>query len=155
LRIAGDGPKRRRVDAAISRLGLSDDVAILGGLKRDDLLAHYAQADFFVLPSIRESFGIAALEARCAGLPIVAMRAAGCGEFLRHDENALLAGDDAELSHHMARLATDDDLRRRLAEAKIDFARFEWPRVVDTHLDHYARAAKIARERNRNFQPGG
>src|SRR5207244_266114 len=59
--------------------------------------------------------GIAALEARCAGLPVVAMRRAGPAGFVRHECEGLLADDDAEMAAQIVRLATDERLRHSIA----------------------------------------
>ncbi|HEV7657870.1 MAG TPA: glycosyltransferase [Mycobacteriales bacterium] len=67
----------------------------------------YEQPDLFVAPAVLESFGIAALEARCAGLPVLARTAGGIGEFGGHDRHGLLAGSDSELVRDLVRLAAD------------------------------------------------
>ncbi len=139
LSIAGEGPERPGLERYIRRYRL-DDVTLLGAQPRAALADLYATADLFVLPSIRESFGIAALEARCAGLPVITMVGSGAVEFLRHEETALLAGTDADFADAWARLALDDDLRRRLAPPDAGLDRFAWPAVVATHLASYERA---------------
>ena len=104
---------------------------------------------FFVLPSIRESFGIAALEARCAGLPVVAMRGSGAEDFLSDKSNALLAADDAALAAGMARLTVDDALRSRLAPPDSALEAYDWTRVARAHLACYDRAREIAARRGK------
>lgn len=143
LRIAGEGPQRRAMERFIVRAGIEGEVTLAGTLPREGLRALYGEADIFALSSIRESFGIAALEARCAGLPVVAMRAAGVSDFLRDRETGLLAGDDAGLAGALVRLALDDALRARLAAPDPALARHDWPAVVEAHLAAYARAAAM------------
>lgn len=147
LRIAGDGPMRARLEAYVADQGLRGDIEFLGAVSRAALAEMHRRADLFALASIHESFGIAALEARCAGLPVVGMRESGIAEFLRHGETALLAGDDAEFARYLERLALDDGLRRRLAAADPTLARFDWPNVADAHLACYERATELARQR--------
>jgi glycosyltransferase involved in cell wall biosynthesis len=144
LRIAGDGPLRRRLERHVAEQGLKDSVTFLGAVSRQTLLENYREADLFVLASIRESFGIAALEARCAGLPVVGMRRSGLTEFLRHDETALLAADDSEFAQFLARLALGDAARKRLAETDPRLERFEWPTVAAAHIAAYERAIALA-----------
>jgi glycosyltransferase involved in cell wall biosynthesis len=145
LRIAGDGPLRGRLETYVANHGLRDAVSLLGAVPRQILAENYREADLFALASIRESFGIAALEARCAGLPVVGMRQAGIAEFLRHGETALLATDDGEFAQFLGRLALDGELRRRLAEADPQLDRFEWPAVAAAHLAVFERAIALAR----------
>jgi glycosyltransferase involved in cell wall biosynthesis len=109
------------------------------------LAENYRAADVFALPSIHESFGMAALEARCAGLPVVGMRRSGVTEFLRHDETALLARDDAEFAQFLARLALGDAARRRLAETDPQLERFDWSTVAAENLAAYERAIALVR----------
>lgn len=142
LCVAGAGPGLRPMQIYIARHKLQNAVTLLGAQSREALRDLYSRAHFFVLPSIREAFGIAALEARCASLPVIAMRAAGCADFLAtRGANQLLADNDAELGAHIVRLATDSALRESLAAPDPGLDRFAWPNVVKAHLDCYARLA--------------
>jgi glycosyltransferase involved in cell wall biosynthesis len=140
LRIAGDGPQRAALQRQIARHCRDMDVMLLGAVPREQLAAVYADADLFVLPSRREAFGLAALEARCAGLPVVAMRDSGAVDFLQHEQTALLAADDAALAAAIVRLALDDDLRARLAPPDPALDRYAWPNVINAHVAAYGRA---------------
>jgi glycosyltransferase involved in cell wall biosynthesis len=109
LHVAGDGPERPQLERYRKRHGLTDDIVFLGTLPRRALASLYREAHVFVMSSIRESFGIAVLEARCAGLPVVALKASGATEFLRNGETALLANNDNQFAHLWDRLAIDDE----------------------------------------------
>jgi glycosyltransferase involved in cell wall biosynthesis len=137
LQIAGDGPERPRLMQYIRRHHLDDRVELLGAVNHEELPKLYAHADMFVMSSRRESFGIAALEARCAGLPVIAMRGSGVEDFLRHDETALLAGDDESLKDCILRLTFDESLRTRLSPPDAALSRFAWPEVVAAHISVY------------------
>ena len=141
LTIFGDGPERNALERLRDRLGLDGAVTLAGAQPREALRAAYASAHLFVLPTEREAFGIAALEARCAGLPVVAMRASGVGDFLEHGRDALLADDDAELAAHIARLASSRTLRERLTPRRVDGHAFDWPSVSARHASCYERVA--------------
>lgn len=140
LRIAGEGPERVRLTRYISKHKLAANVTLLGLQTRASLRDLYGKSDIFVLPSRREAFGLAALEARCAGLPVIAMRAAGSSEFLRHGDTGLLAEDDRELADHLARLALDGQLRARLAPPDAPLSRYGWPNVINAHVTCYRKA---------------
>ncbi|HVU33955.1 MAG TPA: glycosyltransferase family 4 protein [Opitutaceae bacterium] len=139
LEVAGDGPDRGRLAALASSLGL--DVRFLGACPPSAVRTLLAGSHFFVLPSRLEAFGIAALEARAAGLPVVAMREGGVGEFIVDGRDGLLADDDVQLANHLARMCTDTAFRERITrhnrETRVDCT---WDRVLAQHLAVYARA---------------
>ena len=72
LVIAGDGPERPDYAALASELGVTDRLHMLGDVTRRDVVDLLAAADLFVFPSVWETFGLAAVEAAMAGVPIVA-----------------------------------------------------------------------------------
>ncbi|HJQ20956.1 MAG TPA: glycosyltransferase [Gemmatimonadaceae bacterium] len=141
LVVAGDGPARGSVERETQSLrsaGVSVD--LVGWMDRDQLRALYHRADAFVSASRRESFGIAALEARAAGAPVIAMREAGSSDFLEHEINALLCDDDDDLATQVRRIIDDENLRARLGQCPAAIDRFDWQNVLDAHAAAYARA---------------
>ena len=76
--LAGDGPANVPLREAVKRRGLSDSVAFVGYLSRDDELPDcYAAADAFVFGSKTETQGLVLLEAMAAGLPVVCLAEMG------------------------------------------------------------------------------
>ena len=73
LVIAGQGPLRSEVEALAKRLGVADDVEILGPIPHSEVRALYDSASALLFPSLRESFGSPVLEALGQGLPAVAL----------------------------------------------------------------------------------
>ena len=145
LVVVGDGPLRRRMERRIRRAGIADVVRLTGRLPREDVLAELRAASIYVAPAPKESFGIAALEARCAGLPIVASRASGVGEFVRHQEDGLLVAGDVEMTRALVRLVCDPDLRARITTHNRDVAPpFDWTDILAQTDDLYAVAAARA-----------
>lgn len=116
LVVVGDGPLARRMETEIARRRLDDTVTMLGRLDRYEIRDLYAGADVFVSPVQQESFGIAALEARAAGLPVVAMRAGGVGEFIEHGVGGLLCHDDADMVAALTTIISDASLRRAITD---------------------------------------
>jgi glycosyltransferase involved in cell wall biosynthesis len=144
LRIVGEGTERPYLERMIRDLGLGDVVELLGFRTREEIRDIFREADVFVLPTIEEAFGIAALEARAAGLPVVAMRSGGLPEIIRHDVEGLLAASDAELAAHLGTLVRDPAQRARIAAHNRGTPPPDrWSDVVARHLDVYA----LARER--------
>ena len=116
LVIVGDGPMRARIERRIRRRGLTGHVRVTGRLPRPAVLDELAAASVYVAPAPRESFGIAALEARCAGLPVVASRRSGVGEFIRDRVDGILVAGDTEMVGALADLVRDTELRERIAD---------------------------------------
>ena len=110
--LIGDGPERARAERLARRLGL--DVDFAGRLPSAAIRERFAEADVFAQASVRESFGIAALEARAFGLPVVARSQTGTGEFVADGVNGLLAADDAGLAAALASLGRDPALLARM-----------------------------------------
>ena len=142
LTFVGEGPEEAALRRDVEALGLEDAgrVRFVPWSPAESLRTLYAESDVFVSACEREAFGIAALEARIAGLPVIAMRVAGSSEFLRHGEDSMLCDDDAELAAAIARLSGDMALRRSLAAARPALGRYDWPAVIAAHEAAYARA---------------
>ncbi len=144
LVLAGDGPDRDAIQRLASELGIADRVELAGHLSRPELRALYGRAQAFVLPSERESFGIAALEARAAGLPVIAMLASGARDFIRQGVEGLLARDEAELSRCMSRLALDAPFREYVAGHNAATPPpYDWRDVAAQHVQLYGAAAGL------------
>jgi glycosyltransferase involved in cell wall biosynthesis len=80
LVIAGDGPLRQQVSSAIERLGLSEDVQLLGRIPWEDIRGLYDTASVLLFTSLRESFGSPFMEALGRGLPAVALNLGGIAD---------------------------------------------------------------------------
>lgn len=80
LLLVGDGPRRPELEARAERLGVARAVRFLGD--RHDVPDLLGGADVFVLASETEGFGLCALEAMAAGLPVVATRCPAFEEFV-------------------------------------------------------------------------
>ncbi|MGQ0765865.1 MAG: N-acetyl-alpha-D-glucosaminyl L-malate synthase BshA [Gemmatimonadota bacterium] len=90
LVMVGDGPDRSEAEDEVRTLGLDADVQFLG--KIDSVAPLLAEADLFLLPSERESFGLSALEAMASGVPVIGCATGGLPEVVRHGETGLLCG---------------------------------------------------------------
>jgi phosphatidylinositol alpha 1,6-mannosyltransferase len=141
--IVGDGPLGSRLHAHIVARGLQDWITLAGTLTRDEIRALYRSADVYVSPAHEESFGIAALEARAAGLPVVAMRSGGVGEFVEHGVEGLLCGDDDAMVAGLTTLVTDTALRSDMALHNTAHPPAQdWPHTLAGFGDVYRRVQR-------------
>lgn len=140
--IAGDGPLMANMRRTVGEAGL-DWVHLPGRVPRHDLPALYATADVFVQPTIAESFGLAALEARAAGLAVVGRTGSGLAEFVVDGLNGFLCADDDAMADALARLAQDDALLQRLTEFNRESPPVHnWTHALQMLDVAYAEAAK-------------
>jgi len=114
LIMVGDGPLRRALERTIRRHDMGNWVRLLGPANHDQIRALYEDVDFYVAPAKLESFGIAALEARCAGLPVLAHAGSGIAGFIRDGQEGLLVGDDREMAATIAHLANSPSVRAQI-----------------------------------------
>jgi glycosyltransferase involved in cell wall biosynthesis len=136
--IVGSGPQAKAVAAAVRRSGLGDWVDLPGRLTRFEIQQLYAEADVYLAPAELESFGVAALEARCAGLPVVAMASGGVGEFIRPGIEGYLVGSDSEMATTVAELLTGQAVLSRMQDSnQATDPAMTWKHVVDQHLAAY------------------
>lgn len=139
--IAGDGPLRARMEAYLRRHRMTGWVSLPGSMPRPAIATLLSTADLFVAPATLESFGIAALEARCAGLPVVARLEGGVGGFIRDGVDGLLVGSDADMAAAIVRLAGDADLRGRItAHNRATAPPLDWSCVLERITALYALA---------------
>ena len=140
--LAGDGPQGEAVLGRLRALGIDSWVQMPGRLTRSQVRDLYARADVFLAPAVLESFGLAALEARCAGLPVIAREQAGVGEFVRDGVEGLLVTDDADMARSTAALLGDPHMLARISRFNRTVPTLlGWTNVVDQCLDTYAVAA--------------
>jgi glycosyltransferase involved in cell wall biosynthesis len=155
LDVFGGGPVGPVARAEATRRGVGDLVTLHGKVPRSELARHYAGAHVFLSPSRLEAFGIAALEARAAGLAVVAGRGTGISEFVVDGVDGLLTPDrstgldddaaDAALAAALVRLAEDGELLRRILTHNRGVPPSAgWPDVLAAARRLYDRARVLA-----------
>lgn len=140
--IVGDGPARPAMERYIQRHGLGGWVRLAGRLDRAGIQRVLGTADVFVAPAIKESFGIAALEARTAGVPIVAYTRSGIADFVTSGVEGLLADSERDLVDAIVRLASDAPLRQRIAayNRATEPVECSWPATLKGFDEQYGAA---------------
>ncbi|GLW98728.1 glycosyltransferase family 4 protein [Microtetraspora sp. NBRC 16547] len=130
--IVGEGPARASMERYLRAEGM-DWVSLPGRFTRDQIKELLGSADVFVAPAPRESFGLAALEARAAGVPVVARSQSGVADFVRPGKEGLLGRSFGELASAVARLVRDERLRTSIAahNREVEPVACSWPAVLD------------------------
>jgi glycosyltransferase involved in cell wall biosynthesis len=141
LTIVGDGDERPALERIIRGAGLEQSVVLAGRQPREAIRDLLHRSDVFVLASKLESFGIAALEARAAGLPVLTMAQSGARDFLKHGVDALLAEDDAALAADLRAMIVDPAKRAALTEAaRTPPAGVDWTELAPRYEAEYRAA---------------
>ncbi len=142
LIMIGDGPDRSRVEAFSRAHHLRDRVVFLGNVP--NLEEVLGGCDLFILPSESESFGMAALEAMAAEVPVIATNTGGLPEVVTDGETGYLlpVGDVDGMAERGIELLRDDDLRRRMGRRARELAieRFDEEKVLPMYRALYERA---------------
>jgi len=144
LLVVGDGPERPRLEEQARAASLGPRVLFTGEVAQDKVPAYLRASDIFALYTGYEGLSHVLLEACLAGLPSVATRKGGNPEVIRDGENGLLVeyGDADALARALVRLASDPDLRARLAAGAARSApEFDWSRLIERTTAVFAEAA--------------
>lgn len=109
LLFVGDGPERAPAEELCRQLGVCDDVRFVG--KQEQMEDILAIADLFLLTSEYESFGLAALEAMAAGVPVVSTNAGGLGEIMVEGVTGYMGnvGDVETMSKHAMKVLENEE----------------------------------------------
>ncbi len=117
LLLIGDGPDRPDVQRRVAESELEDAVTFVG--EQQDLVPWLSVADLFLLPSAKESFGLAALEAMACEVPVVASNVGGLPEIIEDDVTGFVCPPVAleAMAARGVALLTDADLHSRIARS--------------------------------------
>jgi N-acetyl-alpha-D-glucosaminyl L-malate synthase BshA len=142
LLLVGDGPDRSAVERQVEEYGLGDHV-VFAGEERDPLRL-LSVADLFLLPSMQESFGLAALEAMACEVPVISSNVGGLPEIVQDDVTGYATMPDAldEMASRAVELIRDPARRRAMGRAAAEMVRTHYcaERIVPRYEAAYARA---------------
>jgi glycosyltransferase involved in cell wall biosynthesis len=139
--IAGSGPDFEIIKKRIKKAGLEKHVSLTGRLSKIELRDLYSQADLFLQMSVLEAFGIAACEARAAGLPVVTRQGSGVAEFVTHGETGFLENSDVEISNRIVELVKNrDELSKLKSNSLSQIPPQNWEYVTSKVFELYQKA---------------
>ena len=143
LLFVGDGPERNTAEGLSRDLHIGDDIRFVG--KQEQMEEILAIGDLFILTSEYESFGLAALEAMAAGVPVISTNAGGLPEINEHGVTGFMSnvGDIENMSMHAIQLLKNDEM---LAEFKknayAQAQKFDIQNIVPKYEQLYNRFCK-------------
>jgi len=122
-----------RLKRLCSELGNCDTILFLGKRSQDILPYYYSAAEFLVMPSHYESFGMVALESMACGTPVVASRVGGLAYLIQDGVNGYSVpdGDIEALSDRMTLLLRDPAHRQQLGRQAVSYAQdYDWEKIA-------------------------
>jgi N-acetyl-alpha-D-glucosaminyl L-malate synthase BshA len=144
LLMVGDGPDRPVAENLAKQLDVHDDVRFVG--KQDQIEEIMLASDLFLLASEYESFGLAALEAMAAKVPVISTNAGGLPEVNIHGVTGYVAdiGDVDAMSDYAINLLGDEDLLRQMKQNAYQQAlKFDISNIVPVYEKLYSRYCRM------------
>lgn len=137
LTVIGSGSEEQALKALCAELGIAHRVRFLGQVPNREVLAEMAKAQFFVMPSVNEGFGIVYLEAMACGCITIGTEGEGISDLIRSGENGFLvpADDPEAIAAAVQRCIDDAQLAEAIARSGSDAARqLTWAANADAYL---------------------
>jgi len=147
LLLVGDGPDRRKVEELCRDLGTCSSTHIIGKLKKPEEVLSIS--DLFVLPSEKESFGLAALEAMASGVPVISTNSGGLPELNVDGYSGFLSplADIDDMATNALKILVDDrTLNQFKANAKRRSLDFSIDKILPRYIDLYNRVSMRLQE---------
>jgi len=133
--IVGDGPEFARVSALVDKLNLGGRAFLLGRVTAEMRNRLLHASDVFIMPNVHfhgdiEGFGIAAIEAGCCGLPVIASDVQGLKDAVLHGKTGFLveAGNTEGFLERVRKMDLNRDAVRSLVVET-----FDWERVFERY----------------------
>jgi len=143
LMMVGEGPEREPAENLCKKLGILDKVIFFGNSNEIDKILCFS--DLFLLPSVTESFGLAALEAMASGVPIISSNTGGIPEVNKQGVSGFLSnvGDVEDMSKNAIYILKDAE---RLSQFKVnainESKKFDIHKVVPMYETVYENTLK-------------
>jgi N-acetyl-alpha-D-glucosaminyl L-malate synthase BshA len=137
LLMIGDGPERNDAEAMCRDLGICDDIRFLGKLEAvEEVLS---VADLFLMPSEKESFGLAALEAMACEVPVVSTNTGGIPELNVNGITGFMSnvGDVEDMTKNALTILDKDNLPVFKANALKRAKEFDISNILPQYEDYY------------------
>ncbi len=137
LLLVGDGPERSKIESMCRGYGNCDDIRFLGKLEAvEEVLS---VADLFIMPSEKESFGLAALEAMACEVPVVSSNVGGLPELNIHGFSGYLCdkGDIEAMTKYSLKILDDKNLPTFKKNALKRATDFELSKIIPEYENYY------------------
>ncbi len=138
MQILGDGPKRTFLENEINKLGLSNQVFLLGNV--NDVPSYLRQATFFIHTALYEPFGLVLLEAMASGVPVISLDGKGNRDIILNGKNGYLLqeNDPTMFVSKIIDLINDHEKYQSISKYARTFAEnYDIKKYVEKLVDYY------------------
>ncbi|MCU1265052.1 MAG: hypothetical protein JWM21_1370 [Acidobacteria bacterium] len=121
-------------------LGIRERVIFPGGLQKNEVVAALTDAEVFVLPSLHENFGVAAIEAMAAGVPVIVTDRVGLAGFVSSANAGIVVSSNQEsLAIGITQLLNNPSEAKQMGERgrQIALDKFTWDKIVPRITEAY------------------
>ena len=148
LVMIGDGPEREKAEQQARQLGILEKLTFLG--KTNEVEEVLSLSDLFLLPSETESFGLAALEAMAAGVPVISTNAGGLPEVNVHGKTGYMAnvGDVQSMATYALGILENPTVHEQFKKAALERAnKFTVQSILPMYLEVYQKALDLVKNK--------
>lgn len=134
LLIIGDGSERKNLEKLVKELELEKIVKFVGQIPPEGIPEYLAMADCFVLPSLKEGFGITILEAMAAKVPVIASSVGGILDIIENEKTGLLVKpmSSEDITAAIQRIYNSPELKINLINSAVaELARYDWANIAE------------------------
>ncbi|XOB42182.1 MAG: glycosyltransferase family 4 protein [Candidatus Nealsonbacteria bacterium] len=134
LLIVGDGSERKNLENLTEKLNLQDKIRFLGQIPNEKIPEYLSVADCFVLPSLREGFGIVVLEAMASKLPVIATKIGGLLDLIENEKTGILVQpkNPEQISKALFKLYSQPEMNQQLVDrAFLNLDRYNWENIIE------------------------
>lgn len=140
LRIGGDGPLRKKLEALAKELGIADQITFLGELRREQVLTEMQACSAYVHASHHETFGVTLIEALSCGKPVISTTCGGPESIVQNTDGILVPPNDFKTLGKAMATVRENRGRYEAASIRKDcIARFGRDALVNHLSDIYQR----------------
>lgn len=144
LIMVGEGPERQACERLCEKKGITEKVRFVGNSNEVDKILCFS--DLFILPSEKESFGLAALEAMACGVPVISSNTGGLPEVNIQGASGFLSdvGDVEEMAENALKILESDEILAKFKKQAIEAAMvYDTKRIVPMYERLYEKAIKM------------
>lgn len=149
LMMVGEGPEKEIAESMCDNLKINDKVIFFGNSNEIDKILCYS--DLFLLPSETESFGLAALEAMSAGVPVISSNSGGLPEVNKQGFSGYLSnvGDIEDMAKNAISILSNDENLLKFKQNALELAKeFDIKEIMPLYERLYERALQKYEDKN-------